>query len=409
MKFFSIFVCSCAIILVSCRDNGEGIVGPPDQTHVRPLTSLEKSIVASNNSFGLRLLSTVNQTELGKNVFLSPFSVSMALGMALDGADASTRDSMKEVLGLSDLSMQQVNDSYRNITSLLQGLDPNVTMNIANSVWLREGFPVLSSFLNDCGTWFDAKATTLDFGSADALQTINGWVSAKTNGKIPTILNRIPPDVVMYLINAIYFKGTWTYRFDPSKTTDTVFSTPLGDVPCTMMHQHARYAYRATDAEQIIDLPYGGGLFSMTIVLPDKSVAIDDYLAGFTQQRWDALMSSFDSSEVDLSLPKFEIEYGTALNDALKAMGMGIAFSDFADFSRISDVPLQISEVAHKTFVEVNEEGTEAAAATVVGMRPTAIIEYPGMRIDHPFLCAIREHATGTILFIGKIVSPTPP
>ncbi len=407
MKTFFWVATVLSMSLISCRN--ESIVGPPEKPTVPPLTTLEKSVVASGNSFGLRLLSIVNQTEPGENVFLSPLSVSMALGMALDGADGSTLDSMKQALGLSDFSMQQINDSYKSITALLESLDPNVTMNIANSVWIKNSFPVLSSYLHDCSTYFDAEASTLDFTSPDALQTINGWVNSKTNGKIPTILNQIPQDVVMYLINAIYFKGTWTFQFDPSKTTDTTFSTPSGTIPCKMMYQHAKYAYRATNAEQIIDLPYGNGLFSMTIILPAQSMTIDDYVAGLTQQKWETLTSGLDSADVDLSLPKFKIEYEAALNDDLKAMGMEIAFSDSADFSRISTIPLYISEVAHKTFVEVNEEGTEAAAATAIGFTPTAIVENPTMRIDHPFLCAIREHATGTVLFIGKIASPTAP
>lgn len=409
MKTISLVLCLGSMLFISCRDNGNGFIGPPDNSDVRSLTSLEKSVVASDNSFGFELLSNLNRTEQAQNVFISPFSVSMALGMALDGANGTTLDSMKLVLGLSNLRMQDINDSYKNITSLLQSLDPNVTMNIANSVWIRNGFPVLSSYLNDCSTYFDAQAATLDFASADALQTINGWVSTATNGKIPTILDQIPPDVVMYLINAIYFKGTWTYQFDPSKTTDTAFAAPSGNIPCKLMYQQTRYAYRKTSAEQVIDLPYGNGLFSMTIILPDKSIPIDDYAARLTQQKWEEITTGLDSTDVDLSLPKFKIEFGAKLNNALQAMGMGIAFSDGADFSRISSVPLLISEVTHKTFLEVNEEGTAAAAVTSVGMSIKAIQEPTTMRIDHPFVCAIREHATGTIVFIGKIVSPTAP
>jgi serine protease inhibitor len=407
MKTLILFLILCALMVVSCRDNG--IVGPPQNPDIRPLTTLEKSVVASDNAFGFNLLGTLNQTEMGKNVFLSPFSVSMALGMALDGASGTTLDSMKQTLGLNNLTTEQVNDSYKSISGLLQNLDPNVTMNIANSVWVRNGFPVLPSFLSDCSTYFDAEAATLDFASPDAVQTINGWVNSKTNGRIQTVLNQIPPDVVMYLINAVYFKGAWTYQFDPSKTADTTFTTPAGTIPCKMMYQHATYAYRATGQEQIIDLPYGSGLFSMTIILPGQSVPIDEYCASLTQQKWDALTGGLDSAAVDLYVPKFTIEYGATLNDALKAMGMDIAFSDSADFSRISSIPLCISEVNHKTFVDVNEEGTEAAAVTVVSMRPTAVIQIPSMRIDRPFICAIREHATGTILFVGKIVSPNAP
>jgi serpin B len=210
----------------------------------------------------------------------------------------------------------------------------------------------------------------------------------------------------MYLINAIYFKGIWTYQFDPTKTTDTIFTTSAGNtVSCRMMAQKETYAYSATDQAQIIDLPYGNRLFSMTIILPGEGINIDQFASELTQQQWDAWINNLDSTEVNLYIPRFKLEYEKTLNDELIAMGMGIAFSDFADFSHISDIPLAISEVKHKTFVEVNEEGTEAAAVTSISVKATAV-RSTHMYIDRPFIFAIREHKSGTILFIGKIVNP---
>lgn len=406
MKTFISSVCACAILFSACRDNSTG-VQPSPRPIVRNLTTLEKGVVSADNSFGIKLFARINTTEQNKNVFISPFSVSMALGMALDGANGSTLDSMKMVLEHSDFTMQEINDSYKSISSLLTNIDPNVAMNIANSVWCKNSFPILPTFLDDCRTYFDAEAASLDFSSPSALQSINSWVNTKTNGKIPTILNQIPADVVLYLINAIYFKGTWTYQFDPANTRDTTFTTSTGNTSsCLMMSQKARFAYNETSQAQVIDLPYGNGSFSMTIVLPKAGNSIEDFVASLTQQQWDGLVNNLDSTEVELSLPKFRLEYNKNLNDELKAMGMEIAFSDSANFSRISSIPLEISDVIHKAFVEVNEEGTEAAAATVVGFRPTAILLPPTMRIDHPFVFAIRERTSGTILFIGKIVSP---
>jgi serpin B len=406
MKPFFLFICVCAVLLPACRDNGTG-VQPAPRPIVRDLTTLEKGVVSSDNSFGLKLFVRINSAQQNKNVFISPFSVSMALGMALNGAHGGTLDSMKKALEHSDFTTQEINESYKSISSLLISLDPNVAFSIANSVWSRSTFEVLPAFLDNCRTYFDAEVASLDFSSPAALQTINGWVNSNTNGKIPTILDEIPPDAVLYLINAIYFKGTWTYQFDPAKTTDETFTSSTGSTSsCRMMTQKARYAYGATAEAQIIDLPYGNGSFSMTVILPKSGTSIDQFVADLTPQQWGTLVSNLDSTEVDLFMPKLKMEYERTLNDDLTAMGMGIAFSEYADFSGISHTPVLITEVLHKTFVEVNEEGTEAAAVTSVGFGTVSVPSTPTMRIDHSFVFAIREHATGTILFIGKIVFP---
>jgi len=396
-----------ASVFIGCSQHSTEPSPPTDQPIVRNLTVLEKSIVSSDNSFGLKLFSCINTVEQNKNVFISPFSVSMALGMALNGADGATLDSMKQVLEHSNFTMQEINESYKNISTILTHLDPKVIFQIANSIWYRNNFQVYPTFLNDCHEYFDAEVASLDFSSPNAVQTINNWVNSKTNGKIPTILDQIPPEVVMYLINAIYFKGIWTYQFDPAKTADATFTTSTGTtVTCKIMKQKATYAYHETNQVQIIDLPYGDRLFSMTIILPIEGTNINQFAAEITQQQWNALINNLDSTEVDLSMPKFKLEYEKKLNDELSAMGMGIAFSDLANFSRIANASLAISEVKHKTFVEVNEEGTEAAAVTSIGIELTAMPSTPSMHIDHPFIFAIREHRSGTILFIGKIVNP---
>ena len=405
MKTLS-FICICTILLTACRDNGTEVQPGPHPV-VRDLTTLEKGVVSSDNSFGLKLFVRINGVEPNKNVFISPFSVSMALGMALNGAHGGTLDSMKRALEHSGFATQEINESYRSISSLLTNLDPSVAFSIANSVWSRNTIEVLPAFLNNCRTYFGAEVASLDFSSPTALQTINGWVNSSTNRRIPTILDEIPSEAVLYLINAIYFKGTWTYQFDPAKTTDETFTSSAGSTSsCRMMKQKARYAYGATAEAQIIDLPYGNGSFSMIVILPKSGISLNQFVAALMQQQWDALVSNLDSTEVELFMPKLKMEYKRTLNDDLTAMGTGIAFSERADFSGISHTPVVITEVVHKTFVEVNEEGTEAAAATSVGFTTVSIPSTPTMRIDHSFVFAIREHATGTILFIGKIVFP---
>jgi len=403
MKAYIFNILVLAAVFAGCSPQSTESLST-DQPSIKDLTVLEKSVISSDNSFGLKLFTRMNAVEQNKNVFMSPFSVSMALGMALNGADGATLDSMKQVLEHSNFTMQEINESYKNISYILTHLDPKVVFQIANSIWCADYFEVLPTFLDDCSSYFDAEAASLDFSSPSAVQTINAWVNSKTSGKIPTILEKIPPSVVMYLINAIYFKGAWTYQFDPAKTADATFTTSTGNtVSCSLMTQKATYAYKETQKAQIIDLPYGDRLFSMTIILPAEGTNIDQFAGALTQQQWNELVNNLDSTEVDLFLPKFKLEYEKTINYELIAMGMQIAFSPSADFSRIAP-GIWIDEVRHKTFVEVNEEGTEAAAVTIISFVRGLP---PEMTVNRPFIFAIREHQSGTILFIGKIENPS--
>jgi len=409
MKIQVFTTLSIAVVCMSCSH--QSTEPSPGQPNRGQLTVLEKSVISSGNSFGFNLFTKVNNSEQNKNVFISPFSVSMAFGMALNGANGQTLVSLKNVLGDAGVSLDDINSSYKNISAVLTSLDTKVAFQIANSIWYRNGFAVQQKFLDDNKNYLDAEARELDFSQADAVQTINGWVDTKTHGKIPTIIDAIPDYMVMYLINAIYFKGTWTYQFDSQNTKDALFTCADGStVSCKLMDQEATFAYYADATMQVIDLPYGDRFFSMTVILPAAGTSIDQFTSTLTQDQWNTITAHLDSSKVVLSLPKFKLEYKKTLNNELIAMGMGIAFSDHADFTRISQTGgLTISEVLHKTFVEVNEEGTEAAAVTAIGIRNTSAGGDPSphiMRIDRPFIFAIREHQSGTILFIGKIVNP---
>jgi len=389
---------------VGCKDLGTSA----DQQRVppRPLTSLEKALVAADNTFGFKLFSTINKDEAGKNLFVSPVSVSMALGMTLNGANGATRDSMARTLQFAGLSQSDINASYKSLIALLTGIDPDVVFQIANSIWYRPDLNVEQEFRDVNIQYFNAEVNSLDFGDPNAANTINGWVDRNTNGKIKEIVKSpIPRDAVMYLINAIYFKGTWTYRFDQNLTRDDLFDLPDGSkIPCKLMYQKGTFRYFANNEVQVVDLPYGDAGFSMTVVLPKAGTKIDDFVAQMTQQRWMEWTSTLSSEEGELYLPKFKLEYEKRLNDVLKAMGMAIAFSpSLADFTKIDKRgQLFISEVKHKTFVQVDEEGTEAAAVTSVEISRTSM----GMviRVDRPFVFAIRENHSGTILFMGKIV-----
>ncbi len=387
-------------------------VDPPDNPP-RELTAAEKQVVESDNKFGLKLFKEIVKQDTG-NVFISPLSVSMALGMTYNGAEGTTEEAMRNTLELSGLTEHEINESYRSLIDMLTQLDPRVIFEIANSIWCREGLPVKEEFVNINRTYFDAEVAALDFNKPDASKTINGWVNEKTHGKITEIVpGQIDPLTVMFLINAIYFKGTWTYEFDEEDTREDWFTLTDGSkVPCQMMTQESEFSYFENDLFQAVDLPYGNEKFSMTIFLPKPDVDIDSLSSGFTPENWDNWLSNFAKDTGNLYLPRFTLEYKVKLNDVLKALGMGIAFDPFgADFSGIAEVNplanLYISKVLHKTFIEVDEEGTEAAAVTSVEIGITALPPAGFvMRIDRPFVFAIRESHSQTILFMGKIVEP---
>ncbi len=387
----------------------------PGNREVRELTSVEKALVEADNNFGLKIFREINKAEKDKNVFISPLSISMALGMTLNGANGETKEAMQTALELAGLSDQQINENYQSLIDLLVGLDPKVKFQIANSIWYRNDFAFKESFININKQYFYAKVAGLDFTNPQSANIINSWVEDNTNGKIKKIVDQIEPQIVMFLINAIYFKGTWTYEFDKNQTQDDSFHLPDGsEKTVPMMELSRKLAYYESDEFQAVDLPYGDGLFSMTIILPAPHINVNDFLMRLSAENWNLWTGSFSEKKGTLFFPRFKLEYEKLLKDVLKSLGMAIAFDqDQADFTRmfdkVSDMNLYIDKVKHKSFVEVNEEGTEAAAVTSVEIGMTSV--GPGasfvMRVDRPFIFAIREHHSGTILFIGKIIDPS--
>jgi serpin B len=333
----------------------------------------------------------------------------MSLGMAMAGARGTTLDAMRGTLGFGDLSQHEINASYRSLIDLLRGLDPKVQMQLANSVWYREGFQFDPAYFDTTRTYFDAQVESLDFDDPASVDVINAWVKEKTQGKISSILEGIDPLEVMFLVNAIYFKGDWTRQFDRSQTRDAPFYDSSGEQQVgtvKMMHRPGPIELYRGGNFLAADLPYGGGAFSMTVILPDPGVPVDSVLASLDADHWAAVTHGFaEAADVDVYLPRFRLEYRKKLNDALGALGMGIAFGDFADFTGMSpEGGLSISNVLQKTYVDVDEEGTEAAAVTSTGV--DAIAYHPPFRADRPFLVFIREHLSGTVLFAGRIVLP---
>jgi len=375
------------------------------------LTQAEKRLVESDNKFGLKLFKEIVKEEKDKNVFISPVSVSMALGMTYNGAHGKTQEAMQKTLELNGLTIQEVNECYKHLIETLTQLDPKVQFQIANSIWYRLGFTPEQEFIRLCSKYFDAQVEGLNFADPNAPHTINAWVDENTNGKIKEIADdAIDPSIIMFLINAIYFKGIWTYQFDPKLTEDGRFYLPDDSIKiCKLMAQRNLYRCFSNADFRAVDLPYGDGEFSMTIFLPRGEKNVDSLIAKFDSDSFSYWISGFtlSSDSFDIYIPKFKLEDGLTLNGVLKALGMAIAFDPFqADFTKMyQGGGVWISEVKHKTFVEVNEEGTEAAAVTSVSM--TYGVNHSDFRVNRPFVFVIRENKSQTILFIGKIVEPT--
>ena len=399
---------------IACSDPNEPEPVTTIQALPRDLTGAEQELIAAGETFAFDFLARVTADEdPGTNVFVSPLSASMALGMALAGAENETYAAMRDALGLGGMSREEIGSSYESLITLLTELDPSVRMEIGNSVWLRTGFEPEEAYIEDVETHFDARVSTLDFDDPTAADTINAWVSDATDGLIDGIVDPpIDPMTVAFLINAIYFQGDWTLQFDPADTRPMDFRRDDGTVVSTpfMSQSEGEFPFAWSGDYVAVELPYGGEAFAMVVVVPSRDVALDDFVAGLDADDWAAIVGSMTPSEAMVLLPKFRLEYEKSLNDVLKALGMEPAFDPVtADFSRMHRdalaLQLHISRVKQKAYVEVDEKGTKAAAVTSVEVGTTSA---PPMFVaDRPFLFAIRERLSGTILFVGMVHDPT--
>jgi serpin B len=381
----------------------------------RALSLQETALVEAGNDFAFRLLHELYEAAPDSNLFIAPLSASMALGMTLNGAGGDTYDQMRETLGLGTLSLDEVNQGYRDLIDLLLELDPKVEMGIGNSIWYREGYPVRADFLERVETSFDAYVRELNFSEPGAAGIINRWVNDETRGKIKEIVESpINPATVMFLINATFFKAKWRNRFDKGKTVNVPFFPESGgSATVPLMELSDTLFYTETGAYRAVDLPYGGAAFSMTVVLPKAGTSIRELVAFMDPEAWEDLTKMLLAKEGTVYLPRFRMEWEKVLNETLQAMGMVDAFiPGVADFSRLSDLALQrglfVSKVKQKSYVEVDEEGTEAAGVTVVELRESAVPDRFTFRADRPFLFVLRERFSGTLLFAGVYVTPPP-
>jgi serpin B len=401
------FFTTAAILFSACNlTNDEGIY-----TEIE-LTEKSAQLVEADNEFGFELFQKVYSAETEyENIMVSPLSVSLALAMTYNGANGETKMAMEETLKLYGLTPDEINTSYQTLIEALKSLDKKVVLEIANAIFYRDDFSVEPDFVSVNQNYYDAEVSALDFGSPNALKTINGWVAEKTKDKIESILDRITPDNVMFLLNAIYFKGIWASEFEKKNTVERDFNLENGAaIQTDFMQQEKAVLYNENDLFQAVQLPYGQGNFSMSVFLPQADKSLQDVMENLDKENWKSWMENFSERNVNIQLPKFKYEYEIKLNDILSEMGMGIAFSPMeADFTGINhNGGLYIDFVKHKSFIEVNEEGTEAAAVTVVAVNKLTAggggsISFNANR---PFLFAISEKSTGAILFVGTVKNP---
>jgi len=388
---------------------------PPETAERRyQAADLDPRTVAASNAFGLKLFKRLREAEPGANVWISPLSVSSALAVAYSGASGKTAEAMAGTLGLGGMTADESGDGYRKLLDLLnRPVDPGIGMATANSLWLRKGAPFRDDYLEEAEADYGAELRTLDFAKkADALKAMNGWVKERTNGKIKHMIDAIDGAAMMYILNAVSYRAAWTMPFNANNTEEAKFHVSETEaVPAKMMAQGGTYEYAETDDYQAIRLPLGkNASASFVVLLPKPGAKLGDLTDRLADDPA-LLTADWPRRLGQIELPRFRVEDSSELNDPLKALGMGEAFDPKrASFAGIAPEPpnLYIGRVLHKTFLDVNEDGVEAAAATAIEMEAGAApAEDPfRMTVDRPFLAAIADAETGAVLFVGAITNP---
>ena len=411
-------VLSSLVTVPSCEKSGKNDQSIDPGNPINIYTAIyQKEVIDSANKFAFDLFAPILADEKGMdNIMISPFSISSALSMTLNGAAGETFEAMKKALRLKGKTLEQINDTYLKLMTEMVPVDKRVVLEIANSIWVEKRLNVKQKFITDVQKWYKTESRGIDVTNPDAVKIVNDWIAEKTHDKITDMLDYLDPDLAMLLINAVYFNGKWRNQFNKADTKEEPFYvTPSTPKTVPMMHQEENLKAAKDNNLIIVDIPYGQGNYSMLVVLPDADITTSDVAEALSPSQWNEwmeLLANNNTHKVELSMPRFKYKYKRLLNNDLIDLGMGIAFSDWADFNNISDQKLQISRVIHQSFIETNEEGTEAAAATIVEIRFTSA--GPGTEpsawkvdIDRPFLYIIHETSTGTILFMGRVNDPT--
>lgn len=369
-----------------------------------------EEIVSASNQLGLELLAEIKPNEEG-NIFISPMSLYMALSMTYNGADGETKSEMADVLQKEGIEVEELNKANASMMMLLHGKSEEIQLNVGNSIWLNDEYSFQKDFAQDTQDYFNAEIREIDVADEESIDAINNWVSNATNEKIESIVEEpLDPKTVAILVNAIYFKGNWQYPFEEDDTESDIFQLRDGtEEDVQLMALTESLPYMETDRFQAISLPYGEGGLNMNVFLPSESSSLDEFSTSLTAGKLEEWSGEFSKEEVSLKLPAFQLEYKSELKESLKTLGMESAFDNRANLSKLvqENVRLKISSVLQKTFIDVNEEGTEAAAATSVTTVETSGIAEPiSMRVNRPFFFTITEEKSGIVLFMGSIAHP---
>jgi len=400
-----------AFVLTSISSCQKNDVQPPSN-NIIDLDEKSARLIEADNEFGLEMFQKVREDSDEENIMISPLSISVALGMAYNGADGDTKTEMEEAMKLNGLTADEINASYKMLIEALQSLDEDVNFEIANAIFYADIMGVKPAFLDVNKNVYDAEVERLDFNSPSSVNTINNWVAGKTNDKITQIIEQLNPLDRMVLLNAIYFNGIWSNEFDEEGTHELDFHKSDGTtIKVPMMNKLEKLDYTANSLFKAIKMPYGNGQYNMVVFLPETGRNSQDVIGELSATKWEKWMNEFEETDrVDITMPRFKFAFEAGLNDLLKKMGMQKVFiPEVADFSKISDVELYISAVKHKSFIDVNETGTEAAAVTSITFTTTSIGNEPPtvpFFVNKPFVFAITENDTDAILFIGEVQNP---
>ena len=409
LTLIALFVAGC-----TSSTGATSVVQPVITALPRALSGDEQLAATATTNFGLALFRTVNaRTARDGNLALSPVSASLALGMLMAGSEGETLDQVRRTLGFGTRPVADVAASYKALIPLLTTLDTSVKMTFANSAWFDTGSPPSTTFSQTLTDAFGARIESLPFSAPSSVTTINAWVSNATNARIPTIIDELTPDAIALLINATYFKGQWRSQFDPANTRAADFYVSASSTIRVPTMSSAKGLVRLSfgdDGVMVGELPFGGDAFVMTLVMPPTGT-LESFVDSLTPARWQSLLARLpaQSDTLLVQLPKFRLEVERKLKADLATLGMPSPFMN-AQLDPMFRSPASnraISDVVQKVFVDVNEEGAEAAAATSVGATVTSLP--PAFIVDRPFLFAIRERLSGTILFLGKVVRPVAP
>jgi serpin B len=414
------FVTVAAIAAAACATVQKSPAPPAQGTSMKPVAFKAAPpgdlarLAAANNDFGFDLFKQEFRRSQGKNVFLSPSSIAIALHMTLNGAAGRTADEMSAALRLSELSLAQVNAANADLWPALRTESDVYKFKVANALFLRQDAKVLPAFINTDQEYYGADVYSLDFADGASVQTINDWASKATEGRIPQIVQKLDPAAMLVLCNALYFKARWREEFWERRTANKPFIfLDKSRAETSMMFNSAEFEYFEDSELQAVSLPYKDSPFSMFVVLPRAVDGLPSVVGSLSAARWDAIRKGLSSRDGEVEMPKFKFDYSTELSGPLMSLGMKSPFDPAsADFSKIvaPPPPLFITAVMHKTFIAVDEKGTEAAAVTAVELSAGAAPPEPKppfkFLADHPFLFAIVDDRTGTIVFLGALLTP---